>query len=163
VRRSLGTPPIAGLRIDQCDAHLLEDHRYAVDRNGYLRRGTTVAGKNIAIYLHREIMEPPAELHVDHINGNKLDNRRCNLRILTRQQNYTNRPRGANVVPDHASGVRNVGFRARDQKWTVIVQQHNKRFYLGAFAMIAEADVVATAWRREHMPFSSADHEVTNG
>lgn len=42
-------------------------------------------------YLHREIMECPLSLQVDHINNNTLDCRRVNLRIVTKAQNAANR------------------------------------------------------------------------
>ena len=38
-------------------------------------------------YLHRFILCAPGDLEVDHINGNRRDNRRCNLRLATRQEN----------------------------------------------------------------------------
>ncbi len=43
------------------------------------------------ILMHREIMNPPKGKFVDHINGNGLDNRRCNLRICDAQENCCNR------------------------------------------------------------------------
>jgi len=39
------------------------------------------------VFLHREIMQPPVGLQVDHINGDGLDNRRQNLRVVTDRQN----------------------------------------------------------------------------
>lgn len=63
------------------------------------------------INMHRVIMEAPAGLTVDHVNGDGLDNRRANLRIATRSQNNANR------VSVSASGFRGVhktphGYRA---------------------------------------------------
>lgn len=45
------------------------------------------AKSNNNLLLHRFIMEPPADMCIDHINGNGLDNRRCNLRVCTLAEN----------------------------------------------------------------------------
>jgi hypothetical protein len=43
------------------------------------------------IQMHRQIMQAPDGIEVDHANGDPLDNRRCNLRLATRSQNLANR------------------------------------------------------------------------
>ena len=49
-------------------------------------------GKHIGlIRLHQVIMLPPEGMEVDHINGDTLDNRRCNLRLVTKSQNQRNK------------------------------------------------------------------------
>jgi hypothetical protein len=63
-------------------------HRYAVyfeSRDGWRKSHT----------MHRFIMNPPKDMVVDHINHNRLDNRRSNLRVCTRSQNSRNVPRGS--------------------------------------------------------------------
>lgn len=84
--------------IDEDDYKLVSEFKWFVDIKGkqkyakckkYIGR---VSGKYIykRLYLHRLIMNPPKGMDVDHINGNGLDNRRCNLRICTRSQNIRN-------------------------------------------------------------------------
>ena len=59
--------------------------------NGYVMKKTRQNGKNVSIRLHRLIAQPPKGLVVDHINGNKLDNRRENLRCVSSAINAWNR------------------------------------------------------------------------
>ena len=66
------------------------------------------------IYLHRSLLQPAAGLEVDHINGDGLDNRRCNLRVATKSQNNAN----WKVTATGVSGFRGVqkykrGWRAQ--------------------------------------------------
>lgn len=62
---------------------LIKSHTWHVGRNGYVSASN---GK----LLHRLIMEN-SDLFVDHINGNRLDNRRQNLRFVTMSQNGFNK------------------------------------------------------------------------
>lgn len=57
----------------------------------YARVTTRVGTRAKGFYLHKLIMGSRPGYDVDHINGDQLDNRRCNLRFCTRSQNMQNR------------------------------------------------------------------------
>ncbi len=102
---------------------------------GYVRR---VSGKR-TIYLHREILTPPVRMQIDHINRNKLDNRRANLRTVTAAQNCQNRLR----TPSHRSYIGTSAYigvqrsYTRKPKYGLYIHQswqaHIKGHYLGSF------------------------------
>ena len=73
--------------VDDADYEKIRRYRWGLqDHRGYIRG--RINGR--AIYLHRFIMNAERGKDIDHINGNPLDNRRENLRIVTRQQNLQN-------------------------------------------------------------------------
>lgn len=71
--------------ISPSDYNLVSKYNWYQDQDGYARCGLN------SYTLHRIIMNPPKNLVIDHINHNRLDNRRENLRILTTLQNNQNR------------------------------------------------------------------------
>lgn len=79
--------------------------------------------------LHRLIMEPPNNMDIDHINHNTLDNRKCNLRICTRQQNSMNQKKKIN----NTSGTPGVVFDKRSNFWMATIKYKYKRIYLGCY------------------------------
>src|SRR5688500_12272183 len=81
---------------------------YYADRNGYISHT-----KHDTIRMHRLILDAPTGIHVDHIDGNGLNNQRSNLRLCTNQQNLANRP----PLPGKSSQYKGVSFYRRDQIW----------------------------------------------
>lgn len=80
--------------------------------------------------LHRVIMGFP-DMQVDHINGNGLDNRRCNLRLVTHSENQMNRKGPAK---NGQSGVRGISFNKAAGKWVAYIGADGKHIHLGSFA-----------------------------
>lgn len=79
------------------------------------------------IYMHRQIMNPPKNMEIDHINGNELDNRKENLRFANRRQNQLNaKPHKGSI-----SGYKGVYLKKlnTEKKWVVYIQQK----YIGSF------------------------------
>lgn len=68
--------------VDQVDADKYGKVSWKLSNSGYAFRTPTKS-----FYMHRLIMNCPSNMTVDHINGNKLDNRKCNLRICTYNEN----------------------------------------------------------------------------
>ena len=79
------------------------------------------------IRLHRLLTNPPEDLQVDHINGNTLDNRRSNLRIVTNRQNHQNRHH------KKTSKYPGVYWHKTHRKWATTISVKNKSKHLGYF------------------------------
>jgi hypothetical protein len=80
--------------------------------------------------LHREIMEAPAGLLVDHKNRDTLDNRRDNLRLATRFQNGVNSRIDKTNTTSQFRGVR---FRKKSGRWVANIRTEGKKVWLGSF------------------------------
>lgn len=89
------------------------------------------------IYLHRHIMELDKgdKRVVDHINGNPLDNRKCNLRICTQAQNVMNRK----INKNNTSGYKGVYYHKKNKNWIAKIQLNREVIYLGAYETVEKA------------------------
>ena len=97
------------------------------------------------IYMHRLITKAPADMEVDHINGDRVDNRRCNLRLVTRSQNQHN----AKVRRDNTSGHKGVCWNKAENKWKAYIFLHNRMRNLGHFRDIESAIAARLSAERE--------------
>lgn len=105
----------------------------------------TSEGKSTTISLHRLILNPPANLMVDHFpDHNGLNCRRNNLRIVTNLVNSRNR-RGANS--DSTSGYRGVSWHKVAKKWQAQVGVGGRHCYLGLHETPEAAAAVVSAFR----------------
>ena len=91
-------------------------------------------GKYSAITMHRLILLAHKGQEVDHINGNRLDNRRVNLRFCSRTENQYNKKRQKNNTTGY-KGVR----KHRDGKWEAKIRVNGERIYLGIYVNIHDA------------------------
>ncbi len=84
-------------------------------------------------YMHRLILNTPKGKNSDHINGDKLDNRRRNLRICTQSENMGNRKLQAN----NTSGYKGV-FPVKN-RWRAEIKKNGIKYFLGSFKTKEEA------------------------
>ena len=118
--------------VDAADYKKLSKYRWYASphgRNVYAR--CREKGKDM--YMHRMILRPRQGYIVDHIDGNGLNNRRCNLRVCTRQQNQANR--GPCGGTSRFVGV----YRNKDNKWQARIQCRGVHYYLGVYDDEVEA------------------------
>lgn len=99
----------------------------------YINRGFIGKEKYVKVLLHREILKRKLEkkeiLFTDHINHNRLDNTRGNLRECTQAENNRNSVQGINK-PKYGKGVT---FNIRLQKYISQISVNKKKIHLGCF------------------------------
>lgn len=79
-------------------------------------------------YLHRYIMDAPDGMQVDHIDGNRLNNTRSNLRVCTNMENNHNKPKRNS----NKSGYKGV-HRVKSGRWCAQITANYKCRSLGVF------------------------------
>ncbi len=115
--------------VDDEDFEWLNQWKWTNHNTGYARRQ---AGTKYT-QMHTLIMAPSKGFEVDHIDGNKLNNQRINLRICTRTQNMRNRWKQKN----NTSGVRGVDWQKN--RWRARITVNHKDLVLGYFTEKKEA------------------------
>lgn len=133
------------IKIDNDHIALVDDEDYRIVSNfhwfmngGYPKR--TISKSKTLESMHHLIMGYSLKIGVviDHINGNKLDNRKCNLRFATIQQNSWN------LSPDtdrcHGASIyKGVQWRKDRHKWIARIGKDGRRYCLGSFNSEEEA------------------------
>ena len=109
-------------------------YRFCLSNKGYVTYSGTKDGLNRK-FLHRIIMDDPEGQFIDHINRDTLDNRKCNLRIVSRQENNMNQGMSKN----NKSGITGVSWHKRDNKWRAHIMYKYKLIHLGNFDTLEAA------------------------
>jgi hypothetical protein len=131
------------------DLSFLWRHSWFVKLGGtsklYAARWQNDGRKNRMVLLHRVLLDAPAGPDVDHINGDGLDNRRCNLRFATRSQNIAN----SRNRQTGQSGYRGV-YAHPNGRFYATLEILGKKKCFGGFATAVEAAKAYDAGALEH-------------
>lgn len=114
--------------VDDDDYLALMPWRWQLSSRGYAIRSAVIDGRRRTLQMHRVVINCPADLFVDHINGDKLDNRRSNLRFATKAENTRNQMR----TPSQA-GFKGVSRNSRAGTYKAQIKVDRKTIYLGTF------------------------------
>jgi len=109
--------------VDDEDYDYLNQWKWWYTTRGYAVREE----KRRVIFMHRFLMNTPDGFDTDHINRNKLDNRKENLGIVTRSQNFMN----INPRKNNKSGVK--GVQKNKNSWMARIKVGYRSIYLGTF------------------------------
>lgn len=123
--------------VDEEDVGILRAGEWFVNSKGYVVRRGRGPGKR----LHRRVMARKLRRNLrrdqltDHLNRDKLDNTRGNLRLATQSQNQFNRG------PDTGYRFKGVRLLRREKvnRWDARITCRGKRHYLGVFATPEDA------------------------
>jgi hypothetical protein len=148
---------VAHAQVDGQDVDHMSKFRWSLHNRGYAITG----GGNSKVLMHRLILglanEPgqgrgsgARQLQADHINGDKLDNRRANLRVVTNQENHQNRQTSVG----RTSKYRGVYRHGKTGKWHARVKTGGKTHWAGYYDLELEAAVAAWELRQRLLPMS---------
>lgn len=123
--------------IDDGDYNLVKEYKWYLDDMGYARSSSNKQN----IRLHQLVFGKASKgMVIDHINQNRLDNRKENLRYLPHRSNLINS--GAPV--NNTSGIRGVRWDKSRNKWIAYIGM-GERHYVKIFNQLEQA----IAWRKD--------------
>lgn len=148
--------------VDDDDFERLSKFNWHYTTKGYAVRKSSVVGDLSQVFMHREILNCPKGKFVDHVNRNKLDNRKENLRIADAKQNGANR----DLLSNNSSGYIGVSYNKKMKKWSASTRVNCKQKHLGFYETKEEAakayNVAVIAVHGEFASINDVDHTGFN-
>lgn len=126
--------------VDEEDFEYLNQWKWYVNSDGYAVRSErfkTESGRisTRTIRMHRVIAQAPPTYEVDHKFGDRLDNRKQNLRICTQSENCMNKT----LSSKNSSGFKGIMWHKRNLRWIARIKVNGKLIHLGSFTCKIQA------------------------
>lgn len=139
--------------VDAADAEWVNRWRWKISANGYALRGGFLDGKKRNVLLHRQLLGLTVGdgLQVDHINRDRLDNRRSNLRIVSAAKNSQNRT----SLTGSTSRFLGVWWNKARNRWCAQLRRGDRAIWIGSFKSEEEAGA-AVGQMQEHLDRETA-------
>jgi hypothetical protein len=120
----------------------INKYKWYDNARGYTYKRTKIEGKWTTMTMHKYIMNTPRGMQVDHINGNRLDNRKNNLRIVNSKRNNWNssKPKSYGNT-EMGSKYKGVGIHSTYKKFRARIYKEGKEYHLGFFDTDKEAAI----------------------
>ena len=123
--------------VDDDDYDYLNQYNWCFNK-GYATRNVKVSGKQKTQNMHRLVTNCPDGLFVDHINHDKLDNQKSNLRVCSRSENNQNQQKRTIAKSSRFKGVY---FAKHANKWMAYIRFNYKLKNLGYFTNEIDAAI----------------------
>ena len=121
--------------IDREDLNKIRYKKWRKDSNNHIITGNNTQ-KTPRVEISRLLLNVTDEKYVvDHINGNPLDNRKCNLRICTQANNCCNKSK----ISNNSSGFIGVSWAKDKNAWAVEINKNKTRCHLSTYKKLEEA------------------------
>lgn len=120
---------------EEDEAYLVAIGGWYVGGDGYAITDKVIDGKRTIIRMHRLITQVPSGVKVDHIDMNRLNNCRNNLRFATQAQNLMNR----GAPKNNTSGYKGVSWHTQNRNWRASINLAGKFISLGSFSTKEDA------------------------
>ena len=115
---------------DKEDYDLIKDYTWRENKYGYLYTEVGTKPDNKILFIHRLIMNSDdKDMCIDHINHDTYDNRKINLRLVSKSQNHMN----TKLRSNNTSGTTGVYWNKLRKYWYADIIENNKYHYIGSF------------------------------
>jgi hypothetical protein len=138
--------------IDKDNQEVVSNHQWHIESGQY----AACSEENKRILMHRLIMGLPDQLEVDHINGNRLDNRKENLRLVTPKQQAMNRTADSGSTSDRVG----VSWKKGRDKWHAQISVNQKKIHIGYYE--TEQDAIEARKEEEQKHFGEYARSIAN-